>query len=83
MKEFDTIARRGTQITNENNETFRHEAVSHEFRTPCLLPHKQTSRSTPFLSPLILLSLVLESTVRGVEVVGSVNTGAPETGEAD
>ena len=32
-KEFDTIARLGTQITNENNETFRHETVSHEFRT--------------------------------------------------
>ena len=27
MKEFDTIARFGTQITNENNETFRHETV--------------------------------------------------------
>ena len=28
-KEFDTIARLGTQITNDNNETFRHETVSH------------------------------------------------------
>ena len=33
MKEFDTIARLETQITNENNENFRHETVSHEFRT--------------------------------------------------
>ena len=66
-KEFDTIARPETQITNENNETFRRETVSHEFRTPCLLPHKQTSRSTLFLSALIPLSLI----------VGRFNTGAP------
>ena len=32
-KEFDTIARPGKQITNDDNETFRHETVSHEFRT--------------------------------------------------
>ena len=32
-KEFDMIARPGTQITNDDNETFRHETVSHEFRT--------------------------------------------------
>ena len=110
-KEFDTIARLETQITNENNETFRHETVSHEFRhsrmtkkkgnarsagavnaarragetvddetssvTPCLLPRKRTSRSTPFSTALIPLSLVVESTVRGVEGVGRANTGAP------
>ena len=45
-KELDSIARLETQVIDENNETFRHETVSHEFRTPCLLPHKQTSRST-------------------------------------
>ena len=33
MKEFDTIARVETQTTDENNETFRLETVSHEFRT--------------------------------------------------
>ena len=33
MREFDIIARLGTQITNENNETFRHETVFHEFKT--------------------------------------------------
>ena len=33
MKEFGTIARLETQITDENNETFRSETVSHEFRT--------------------------------------------------
>ena len=76
-KEFDVIARLETLTTEENNETFRHETVSHEFRTRCLLPHKQTSRSTLFLSALIPLFLVVASTVRGVEVVGSVITGAP------
>ena len=40
--------------------------------TASLLPRKRSSRST-----LIPLSLVVESTVQGVEVVGSVNTGAP------
>ena len=30
MKEFDRIE---TQTTDENNETFRRETVSHEFRT--------------------------------------------------
>ena len=66
LKEFDTIARLETQTTVENNETFRHETVSHEcpeLVTPCLLPHKQTSRSTPFLSALIPLSFVVENTV--------------------
>ena len=33
MKEFDVIDRLETQITDENNETFRRETVSHEFRT--------------------------------------------------
>ena len=33
MKEFVTIARLETQITDENNETFRRETVCHEFRT--------------------------------------------------
>ena len=33
MKEFDTIALLETQTTDENNETFRRETVSHEFRT--------------------------------------------------
>ena len=33
MKEFDTVARLETQSTNENNETFRRETVSHEFKT--------------------------------------------------
>ena len=33
MKEFDAIDRLETQITDENNETFRRETVSHEFRT--------------------------------------------------
>ena len=33
MKEFDAIDRLETQITDENNEIFRHETVSHEFRT--------------------------------------------------
>ena len=32
-KEFDMIARLGTQITNDDNKTFRHETVSHEFKT--------------------------------------------------
>ena len=32
-KEFDTIVQLGTQITNEENKTFRHETVSHEFKT--------------------------------------------------
>ena len=32
-KELDTIARLGTQITNDNNETSRHETVSQEART--------------------------------------------------
>ena len=32
-KEFDTIARLETQITDEYNETFCRETVSHEFRT--------------------------------------------------
>ena len=68
-KEFDTIARLGTQITNDRDETLS--------VTPCLLPHKQTSRLTPFLTALIPLSLFVESTIRGVEGVGSVNTGAP------
>ena len=71
------LPRFGTQSTSENNETFRHETLSHESKTalvagahdeeerqgcqeswcgerssetpsvaPCLLPHKQTSRST-------------------------------------
>ena len=31
MKEFVTIARLDTQTTDENNETFRRETVSHEF----------------------------------------------------
>ena len=31
--ELDTIARLGTQTSDENNETFRRETVSHEFRT--------------------------------------------------
>ena len=98
MKEFDAIDRLETQITDENNETFRHETVSHEFRTAlqqscmtkkkgkdarragavnaarragetvetkpetaCLLPRKRTSRSTPFLSAVIPLSLVVEN----------------------
>ena len=55
-----------------------HQHVDHaSVVAPCLLPHKQTSRSTPFLSSLIPLSLVVESTVRGVEGVGRANTGAP------
>ena len=33
MKEFDAIDRIETQTTDENNETFRRETVSHEFRT--------------------------------------------------
>ena len=33
MKEFDVIDRIETQTTDENNETFRRETVSHEFRT--------------------------------------------------
>ena len=101
-EEFVAIDRQETQITDENNETFRHETV--EFRTAlqqscmtkkkgkdarrsgvvnaarraddtvetkpetaCLLPRKRTSRSTLFLSALIPLFLVVESTVRGVE----------------
>ena len=32
-KELDTIARLETQAIDENNETFRRETVSHEFRT--------------------------------------------------
>ena len=104
MKEFDVIDRIETQTTDESNETFRHETVSHEFRTAlqqscmtkkkgkdarragavntarraddtvetkpvtaCLLPRKRTSRSTLFLFSLIPLSLVVETTVRGVE----------------
>ena len=44
-KEFDTIARLGTQITNENNETFRNETVSHEFRTaPVAVAHDEEER---------------------------------------
>ena len=93
MKEFDTIARFGTQITNENNETFfRHETVSHECsvnaarRAGETVETKTLSSSTqvnieeidsPFLSALIPLSLVVESTVRGVEGVGRANAGAP------
>ena len=33
MKEFVTINRLEMQTTDENNETSRHETVSHEFRT--------------------------------------------------
>ena len=55
-----------------------HQHVDHaSFVAPCLLPRKRTSRSTPFLSSLIPLSLVVESTVRGIEGVGRANTGAP------
>ena len=44
-KEFDMIARLGTQITNENNETFRRETVSHEFRTaPVAGAHDEEKR---------------------------------------
>ena len=44
-KEFDTIARLGTQITNENNETFRHETVSHENKTaPVAGAHDEEER---------------------------------------
>ena len=44
-KEFDTIARLETQITNENNETFRHETVSHEFKTaPVAGAHDEEER---------------------------------------
>ena len=39
------------------------ETVETKTDASCLLPHKQTSRSTPFLSALIPLSLVVESTV--------------------
>ena len=66
MKEFDTIARLETQTTDDNNETFRRETVSHEFRTACLIPRKRTSGSTLFSTALIPLSLVVKSTVRGV-----------------
>ena len=45
MKEFDTIARLGMQITKENNETFRHETVSHEFKTaPVAGAHDEEER---------------------------------------
>ena len=44
-KEFDTIARLGTQITNENNETFRRETVSHDFKTaPVAGAHDEEER---------------------------------------
>ena len=46
-----------------NNQHVNHASVV----APCLLPRKQTSRSTPFLSALNPLSLVVETTVRGVE----------------
>ena len=43
------------------------ETVETKPETACLLPRKRTLRSTPFLSSLIPLSLVVETTVRGVE----------------
>ena len=45
LKEFDMIARLETQITDENNETFRHETVSHEFKTaPVAGAHDEEER---------------------------------------
>ena len=43
------------------------DTVETEPETACLRPRKRTSRSTLFLSALIPLSLVVETTVRGVE----------------
>ena len=42
-----------------------HQQVNASVVAPCLLPRKRTSRS--FLPALIPLSLVVETTVRGVE----------------
>ena len=105
MKEFDTTARLETQVINENNETFRRETVSHEFRTALqqsrktkkkgkdarsagavnaarraggtvetkrhlshpVFFHASEHRESILSTALIPLSLVVESTVRGVE----------------
>ena len=45
MKEFYTIARLETQAIDENNETFRRETVSHEFKTaPVAGAHDEEER---------------------------------------